>query len=198
MIGVGCEEEVALEKEIACSIVRDVDQIWTRDEKSRELLVDSLGADSNKVTTGGDLAHISLKEIFKTSDALERDIGSVGIVYYAEGVDRDSSMAIKEFVSRAATEKQVSFLANDIRRNKGFEYAIYKDMFGGFGGLFGTKPKFFAPDYRANNVADVVSHFSTFETVIASRYHAILTAAWAGCRVVALIGILKSGIWRMN
>ncbi len=186
MIGVGCEEEVLREKMIARKVALDVDHIWARDEKSRELLVDSLGVNNNNVTTGGDLAHIALKEIFTKHNSTLGDGSVLGIIYNAECPDRDSLRAIKKFVLRVSKEKQVVFAANDIRRKKGFEFAIYKDMFGGLGGLFGFKPKIFSPDYGCSDVADLVRHFSSCETVMASRYHAILTAAWAGCRVVAL------------
>lgn len=187
MIGVGCEEEVIQEKFIARKITTHIDHIWTRDEKSRSILIDHLGADSRSVFTGGDLAHIALQEIFADSRSHSespRDL--LGIVYYSENYEPENLRVLKKFLTRVSEERKIMFIANDIRQTKGFEYSIYKKLWGRINIVFRRSPEVVIPDYGSLEIRNMVKHYLRCETVIASRYHAILIAAWAGCRVVAL------------
>lgn len=53
--------------------------------------------------------------------------------------------------------------------------------------LFNKSIKYFQPDYfNLKSTAELVSHYPECDTIIASRYHALLTAAWAGCKVVSI------------
>ena len=186
MIGVGCEEEVLKEETSAKRITSEIEHIWTRDEKGRSLLVDSLGTPSERVTSGGDLAHIALKNIFSPREPQSEGEETVGIVYYAENFTYNNEIALKKFVRRILNDRKVVFLANDVRVQKGFETAVYKKLFGGVRGLIGLRPSLISPNYDTLDISSLVGHYSKIDTVMASRYHAILTAAWAGCRVVAL------------
>jgi polysaccharide pyruvyl transferase WcaK-like protein len=44
------------------------------------------------------------------------------------------------------------------------------------------------PDYLAGHIESFVAPYSNCNVVLSSRYHGILAAAWAGCRVGALAG----------
>jgi len=184
MIGVGCEKEVLRERSLAQRILNMTDFIWTRDEASRKVLVDDLGADPKKVSLGGDLAHLSLRKIFPAS-AESQTQQSVGIVYFTNSDETDSRAAIKKFIGNFPSDLKPIFFANDVRK-KGFEKTTYKELFSTWKRLRGTSPRFFTPDYAAENVEELVSHYRGFSVIMACRYHALLTAAWAGCRVVAL------------
>ena len=60
-------------------------------------------------------------------------------------------------------------------------------MFGGINKYLYRNVKIYTPDYFAEvNTEELVRHYSECKTVMTSRYHALLTAAWAGCRVVSM------------
>jgi hypothetical protein len=185
MVGVGCEEEVLRERALAERIVRGTEFIWTRDEASREILLHELGAQPEQVSCGGDLANIALKRIFGASESERTEPGSLGIVYFAGPDDAHDLKALKRFVQSFPSETRPAFVANEVRE-RGFEQAAYKRMFGTWSRLVGKSPRFLSPDYERGSVEDLISHYPAFDVVMACRYHALLTAAWAGCRVAAL------------
>lgn len=185
MIGVGCETEVLRERALAERIVTMTDSIWTRDEASRKVLVEDLGANPDKVSLGGDLANIALKKIFPVCEVSKKSQETVGIVYFSTPDETDNRAAIKKFVDNMPSDNKPTFIANDVRK-KGFERSTFKDIFGGWRWFKGSNPGFYSPDYKTEKVEGLVSHFRNFDVIMACRYHALLTAAWAGCRVVAL------------
>lgn len=186
MLGVGCEKEVVREIEAARQVVHDTEMVWTRDDASREVLVSELGADPDRVRTGGDLANIALDGIFTADQAANTVSDSVGIVYFTSRNDRSNLSAMRSFAQEISSQKETVFLANDVRESSGFETDTYRRSFGGWRRLSKQKPRFFQPDYKSRNVHELVAHFRQFDTVIAGRYHALLTAAWAGCKVAAI------------
>ena len=42
------------------------------------------------------------------------------------------------------------------------------------------------PNYLSPHIEDLVSHLAYIETVLATRYHLLLAAAWYGCRVCGI------------
>ncbi len=184
MIGVGCETEVRQHKALAARVAASIDHIWTRDVYSHGFLVDELGVDAEKLTVGGDLANIALSELFPEFQP-EHSSENVGILYYEEVPAGRNVRAMRQFARDLSRTSPVTFLATDVR-DAGFERGLHRRMFGGWRSLGRSGPGFYAPDYQHADVHGLVSHFSNYSVVMASRYHALLAAAWAGCRVVAL------------
>ncbi len=139
MIGIGCEEEVIKEKKIASSVASSLDYIWTRDKKSKEILIDILNVDPNKVSMGGDLANISLERMFR--NLTDRSREKVGFMYYSEKIDSRNIYILRKFLNRLKKERNVVFLANETRE-RGFEYEIYKKIFNRFSYFFSPPPIF--------------------------------------------------------
>lgn len=42
------------------------------------------------------------------------------------------------------------------------------------------------PDYNQATLDELVSHFLGYKVGMSYRYHSLLSAAWAGCKIVAL------------
>jgi hypothetical protein len=186
MFGIGCEAEVVQEHELAQAVVQQTQRIWTRDEASRSVLVDELGADPENVLVAGDLAHIALKRVFGDGPERHDTAGRVGLVVYGDRTAPLNMTAIRRFANWLSADHDVVFLANDVRTTRAMEKGLYQRTFGGVRGIFRWKPGWYAPEYHTADIRGLVGHFASFETVMSSRYHALVAAAWAGCRVVAL------------
>ncbi|MFA5386676.1 MAG: polysaccharide pyruvyl transferase family protein [Candidatus Paceibacterota bacterium] len=186
MVGVGCEEEVLKEKNLAEEITKNIDYIWTRDEASKSILVDRLKGDPNKISVSGDLANIALRNIFLNNAPKDSSKYALGLLYFSESLEGNDLHALKKFMANFIKKKNVAFIGNETRKLSKYEYFIYKLLFWDSIIMFRKAPDYYMPDYKNADLSGLVSHFNNYDVVMASRYHAILTAAWAGCRLVAL------------
>lgn len=186
MFGIGCEAEVLQERELAQAVVQQTQRIWTRDAASRSVLVDELGADPESVFLAGDLAHIALNRVFPDVPNRHNRAGRVGLVFYGDRTAPLDVEAIRRFANYLRSEHDLVFLANDVRKTRSMERGLYDRAFGGFRSFFRWKPDWYSPEYDSEDIAGLVKHFATYDAVISSRYHALVAAAWAGCRVVAI------------
>jgi polysaccharide pyruvyl transferase WcaK-like protein len=187
MIGVGAEMEVVSAKDTVCQILAEIEHIWTRDGSTTDLLIRRLGVSPLKVTTGADLANIALKNIFSKVAPDNHRKYELAVTYYAEDVARSDIKELRNFLECISKEKSVIFVANETRKDRHFEYGIYRSMFGRLRNLYKPCPvSLFSPDYETASLPELVTHFQNYKVVMASRYHALLAAAWAGCKIVAL------------
>jgi len=185
MIGVGCEKEVVNELEFAKYIVDRTERIWSRDNASRSVLLNELEASEDRVLSGGDLAHIFLEKTMPVSEERDRTGSSLGLIVYGEELSKRDLDAVKSFTAGIRNRFTVTFLANDVRPQK-MEHRIYNRIYGGILSPFRRKPGWFAPDYQAADTTELIRHFLMYDTVLSSRYHGLLAAAWAGCKVAVI------------
>ena len=187
MLGVGAEREVLVNADIVKTVLERIDYIWTRDRFTKDLLVKRLGFDSEKIHTGGDLANISLQNIFSDNNSISKRHYDLALTYYSESHIKKERNNLRKFIENISVNKSVIFVANETRKNSSFEHGIYRAMFGGLRSLFKKAPiKYYAPNYDNCELEELVKHFLDYKVVMASRYHALLAGAWAGCRLVAL------------
>ena len=186
-IGVGAESEAVTEKANYKAVLDEVDHIWTRDKATTDILTEMININAERISTSSDLANISLRKIFLTTDRNEKNKYDIGMCYFDENTESVNLDAIKIFLKNAVkNKKRVLAFGNEVRKEGKYEYSIYMNMFNRYERLFGNI-KYYQPDYyNLKNVSDLVRHYSTCEVVLSSRYHSLLTAAWAGCKVVAL------------
>ncbi len=77
--------------------------------------------------------------------------------------------------------------ANDANTDGMFEHGIYKKMIGPFERKLTRGLSFLLPLYfEKRPLTLLLEHYRVCSTIMTSRYHALLTAAWAGCKIVAL------------
>lgn len=185
--GVGVEKEALEMKDEFRKILSEVDHIWTRDAASTELLINNFQTDNVKVTTSSDLANISLEKIFSIDKYnIQNRLYNLGVCYYDENIDAADLNNLYRFL-KSLKNKNVLLFGNDVNTKGKFEYYLYNSMFSGYRKYFKGKVKLFFPDYFSEiSTGNMLCHFSECSTVMTSRYHAMLTAAWAGCRVVSL------------
>lgn len=186
-IGVGAESEAVTEKANFKAVLDEIDHIWTRDKATTDTLIKGFDLQADRITTSSDLANISLRKIFLTPGRNEKNKYDIGLCYFDENAESVNLDAVKIFLKNAVTKnKRVLAFGNEVRKEGKYEYMIYMNMFNRFERLFGNI-KYYQPDYyNMNNVADLVHHYSKCEVIMSSRFHSLLTAAWAGCKVVAL------------
>lgn len=188
MFGIGGEKEVLNARDKAERIINNINKIWTRDSFTRDLLITDLNASKEKVSLSSDLANLALEDLFSNNigDRLPTRY-DLAITYYSERKDKNVYKEIETFLKQKANNISVVFVGNETRKGRAFEYDIYRTMFLGLKSLF-TKPivGFYMPDYDNASMEGLVNHFRQYKVVMASRYHTLLTAAWAGCRIVAL------------
>ncbi len=185
MIGVGAEAEARTQTDIARKFLWRVDHIWTRDEFTSRILLEDFGYSPERLSTGSDLANIWLSRAFANGMLPSSREIDLGICYYDEHTNGRDIRVLREFVREYSRDKKVQLFANETRDEKPYERWIYRKIMGAFGSLFReSRTEVFAPDYQNASLPELVNHFRRYNTVISSRYHALLTAAWAGCRVV--------------
>jgi polysaccharide pyruvyl transferase WcaK-like protein len=186
MLGVGAETEVLRYSNLVSKICNRLNTIFTRDISSADILLNGVGVTRSKVKSAGDLAHPALKSLFP--GAARRGLFKTGICFYQEKCSRDTLRSLRAFVNSKGDESRVVFFANETRL-VGFERTLYYRMYPRHLLRFwlnNDRPVLLIPRYEVSSIEQLVSHFQQFNIVLASRYHALLTAAWAGCHVVAL------------
>lgn len=188
MIGIGAEEEASSHSERFRKVFEQVELSWTRDEQSCLMLSKELGISNNKLRISSDLANISLKEIFSSKDPDPEIRYDLGLCYYDESLYNDSLYELKQFLTELRKEgRKILMFANDANTDGMFEHGIYKKMIGPFERKLTRGLSFLLPLYfEKRPLTLLLEHYRVCSTIMTSRYHALLTAAWAGCKIVAL------------
>lgn len=189
MCGVGAESEVMRHRDLVVKICARLDRIATRDAFSAEILLDCLPPEQrSKIRVGSDLAHISLKRLFPSAPDQGPRRHGVGICYYSESINPSNFAALQEMIRSSSRRERMVLIANETRPE--FESDIYSRMLGwkwlrnAFPSLLA--PRIILPPYQEGGLEELVGFYADIETVLSSRYHSLLTAAWAGCRLAAL------------
>jgi polysaccharide pyruvyl transferase WcaK-like protein len=186
MIGVGAEREARSEKVLGRAIVSRLDCISTRDQMSRDLLVDSFDAAPATISVGSDLANVFLQRASESSWNNSTRAVAAGVNYYAERFDLRTRLALVRFF-RTTSQRPAVFLANELRPFRHAELALYVGhrRLWNLWNRRGVVP-LVAPNYMAPRVEDLVAHLAQIGTVVAARYHCLLAAAWYGCKVCGI------------
>ena len=183
LIGIGAEQEIRPRAAEFARLLGSFDRIATRDHQSAELVASLPGIGAGRVYAGSDLAHVALLDLFPQRKSAQRPF-ALGLMVTGETLNGADVDELRAFLARR--KDRVALLANEIRTLPHFELGIYARL-----GRFpwsGARRRSvqLIPPYRQGNLEQLVRPIAQCETVISSRYHGILTAAWAGCRVAAL------------
>jgi polysaccharide pyruvyl transferase WcaK-like protein len=186
MIGVGAETAIEKAQSALQPVLDRVDYIWARDSHSAEILC-KIGLRSEKISVASDLAHISLSMIFPTPlPSTHRDI--VAINYFSERPEASDLEAIRLFSLSLNKTEEVVYASTEARKK--MERRTYNRIYriSPLSLSYHFKPSrplpaFVSPDYSALTVRELISPITMADTVLSSRYHGVLAAAWAGRRV---------------
>jgi hypothetical protein len=171
-LGVGVNTPRDVTHEQTKQIVRAAEAIWTRDAVSAELL-GAIGGPS--VKAGNDLSHAYLAGLtFGPSTG-----HGTGFVLNFEEPQHVSSGALAAVVSRAP---RPVWLAQEVRELPGSELALYATL----PAELRARVPLRVPDYARGSLPAVLGAWGTPGTLVTSRYHATILAAWAGWKVVSV------------
>jgi polysaccharide pyruvyl transferase WcaK-like protein len=184
-INVGAETEILPRAKDFAGVLRRVNHCSTRDAFSQGVL-SGLGVKStSEIHIGGDLANISLPNLVK-SVTLGKKKHSLGIVLGHDTLSSQDLDMARKFLEDRPSATRTAFITGDARDGAGFEYHLYKTWTKGWFSTMKRKLSLRRPDYTVCSMEDLVRPFAECETIISSRYHGLLTAAWFGCKVAAI------------
>ncbi len=182
MIGVGAEQEAKKEKGEFNNIINNTNFIVTRDKASADIIRNDFGNKTNNILISADLANISLQQMFP----LHKDVAKVydlGFTINTDTLSHEDVCMVKKFIDNLSALKKV-FICNEIRKGKKFEHSIYRKYFKPwYNQSMTSNIDLFLPNYQKGSIQDLIAVYRRCETIITTRYHGLLTAAWAGCKV---------------
>jgi len=188
LIGIGVEAEAVAQAARFRRILKKIDFIWTRDYFSKEILTDSFGVSMDQIAVSGDLANVALNSFDCYECQTNRPIG-LAFNCFMEHFPWRSIPSIVQFLRHEARKYKVVWLANETRvlRRQHSEITLYNHI----AFILNVATRYdpidlVMPNYYAGSTSAMIEHFSAFQTVISCRYHCILSAAWAGCRIAGI------------
>ncbi len=190
LLGVGAESEIATHKNSFSTIANCFDLILTRDRRSSHILTEMLGVPQARVIDGGDLAHIGIPDIAMAVEQMPRRYG-IGLNVTVDTLSPPDLAQIKRFVLKC--REPIAFVANDVRPYPNFESGIYATLAPWPWSPVRRKAPLLLPDYRKGLLHDLLKPLAHCETVISSRYHGLMAAAWLGRKVAAIVRSSKIG-----
>jgi Polysaccharide pyruvyl transferase len=188
MVGIGAESDAAREKSRFTELLAKVHLISTRDVATQELLVNSFGVEPGKIVCGEDLAHIYLQGVMADAPAFDDRPLELAVNYYTERMSRWESFSVLRWLGRQqSAARTVAYLSNESRLMPGMEARHYAEVawYTCWGG-HRDAVAILSPNRWALRLDGMVSHFATIQTVLSSRYHCLVSAAWSGCRIFGL------------
>lgn len=187
MLGVGVEREAVRQAPRFRRILERVDFLTVRDRMSFTVLTKDLGVPVSRVRVAGDLANVFLEGSSAEAWSNPRRAVDVAVNFYREGFDLRSRLALAGLFRRRPQGEFWCFLLNETRAFRRSELALYclHRHIWDLANRRGPLPTM-TPNYLSPRVDDLVSHLAHIETVLASRYHLLLAAAWYGCRVCGI------------
>jgi polysaccharide pyruvyl transferase WcaK-like protein len=183
-INVGAETEISPKADEFAAILRRINHCSARDAFSHHILTGLGAKGASEIHIGGDLANISLSQLVKLV-APEKKY-SLGIVLGYDTLSIHDLDMVRKFLKGRQSKSRTAFITGDSRDGAGFEYHLYKSWTHRWFSILRRKLSLERPDYAVCRMEDFVRPFAECETVISSRYHGLLTAAWCGCKVAAI------------
>lgn len=182
-IGAGAEAEVESAADKVRTLLRRTALVITRDAGSARILR-TIARDVEpplRIESGEDLANIALERLFHGQSAQPRPV-DLALNYFEERPRLDNLVALRGFLAaRHEAGSVLAVFANDVRER--FDARFHKRLTWPF-----RRPwlPLVRPVYATASLEELVAPMRRFDVVMSSRLHGLLTAAWAGCRPVAL------------
>jgi polysaccharide pyruvyl transferase WcaK-like protein len=178
LINVGAESEVLSHEMSLAHLLQTFERITTRDGMSLGVYR-ALGAPEGRCRAGADLAHLFLRD-FAAAAAPAREF-DLGVVIAGDTLSDADIETVGEFLLQAPAK--VAFIANETRPKATMERGIYDRLVKRHGPRMLAAAQLLVPDYAQGSMADLLEPIAKCRTILSSRYHAALAAAWLGCKV---------------
>ena len=171
-LGVGCESRDAVRDPRGRRIIEAAERIWTRDLRSAEV-IDEVAA-PGVVAQGADLAHIALRGAVKPVS----EPGLLGLLLGMENPETAALVAVQNAIARRSPAK-TRWLIQETRSFPCTERWNYCGLSESARSLVDLMPM----NYSVDTIDEFLRSFGAPETVVSSRYHGALIAAWHGCHL---------------
>ena len=182
LVGIGAETEIKSRVEDFAAIANSFDKIYTRDEHSTRILENWLKVKSDRLFTGSDLANISLP-ILLGNQTTEKKF-ELGLIVAGDTLSKKDITEIGKFITTQT--EQVAFIAGETRIANYGERYIFRTLTRFPWSKVRKKATLQVPDYHSGSLYELIQPIVECETILSTRYHGLLTAAWAGCKVAAI------------
>ena len=184
LLGVNAEQTLlsSIYRGLATKVLSQFNWVVTRDQSSVEILAALDDSRQTELVVGMDLANFYLSGIVPA----EEDKRRLAICHWEEIEDKGRLQRLRA-TSRAlvADGWVVTFFGNDVRPD--FDRRFYKHTFSWLDrSWLHPRIPFRVPDYRRSSLEELIQHYRRVGSVMSSRYHALLLAAWLGQHPVAL------------
>ncbi len=173
LMGVGLNDDEALETSQAREIHRLAGAIWTRDARCRRAMLEA-GFDAAKVHPGADLAHLAFCGQPALTD--QRWLAGVAACLIAAPSQVDCEALVQALLTEDA---RPTWLCQEVRSLPGSEINLYNSI----PPSLREQVTLYCPDYPHASLADLETGLLRFRVVLTSRYHMTLASAWAGARL---------------
>jgi polysaccharide pyruvyl transferase WcaK-like protein len=171
-LGVGCDSIDAVLDPRGRRVIEMAERIWTRDARSAEA-IDSVAA-TGATTLGADLAHIALGAAVKP----RRETEQLGLLLGLQCPGIVDLVAVEQAIAQWLFAK-IRWLLQETRQFPCTERWNYAGLSKWTQGSVELMPL----DYGKDTIEKFLGNFGAPETVVSSRYHGSLIAAWHGCRL---------------
>ena len=172
-LGVGVNEPGALDDRRARQVLEYASHIWARDARSAELL-ENCGA-AGKVSQAADLAHVWLRG--RVWPKVEHDV--IGYVLNFEDLEQFNPQAVADLVEGGGVMKH-RWLVQETRPLQGSEQDLLSHLPQNVRSRLDVR----TPAYARGTLEELVSSWGVPGSVVSSRYHAGLIAAWSQAHVL--------------
>ena len=170
--GVGCDSPDAVCDPRARRVIDAAERIWTRDARSADV-IGGMAADGI-VVQGADLAHIALGAAAKPA----REPAVLGLLLGLQGPGIVDMTAVEEDIARRFPAK-TRWLVQETRSFPCTERWNHASLSERTRGAVRLMPM----EYTTDTIEELLANFGAPETVVSSRYHGALIAAWHACRL---------------
>jgi polysaccharide pyruvyl transferase WcaK-like protein len=172
VLGVGCGSPDAVRDPRGRRVIEAAERIWVRDARSAEAIGSVAAPDV--VELGADLAHIVLATTAKPQP--EPSVLGLLLGLHATGIV--DIVAVDESIARRPPWT-TRWLVQEARSFPCTERWNFDGLTEWVKGRVRCMPF----DYAHDTIQQFVANFGAPETVVSSRYHGALIAAWHGCRL---------------
>jgi hypothetical protein len=187
-VNAGSESEANRAKPRFESVMQKITSISARDKDTIAQLGEWRNGSGNpELLAGADLANISLPGLTENHPPLATRPDELAVILGSDTLSKTDVRTVIDWIAEGS--RPVSWITCEVRNMARCEYRVYLKNWFRLGGSIVRKPpliRLYRPRYQSCGLAALVEPFSFCKTILSSRYHGILSAAWSGCRVAGI------------
>lgn len=194
LINVGAETAILKMRDQFSNLANFFDRISVRDAHTYDILSKDLSVPEEKLFLSSDLANISLPSILSKQNPPVNY--GLGLIIAGDALKIKDLSEVKKFIE--CQKEEIAFIAGEtrfgplirngysFRKTPIYERRIFEEISKSFKSKVSQKAKLLVPNYQSGSLYDLIAPICVCDSIITTRYHGLLAAAWAGCKVSAI------------